>query len=142
MPLATPRNKFRGDPGRAGEVKCSYSCRKAHFTRRSLISRPKDTSRSAPAEHLVLLRITAVYCCIITKGRRATSFCYGGKTGIRTLEAVLALTRFPVVRLRPTQPSFHSLAALAFIQVRKHYITRHRQMSSVFLNIFIFFCTK
>ncbi len=32
----------------------------------------------------------------------------GGKTGIRTLEAVLALTRFPVVRLRPTQPSFHS----------------------------------
>ena len=32
-------------------------------------------------------------------------FC-GGKGGIRTLERVLAVTRFPVVRLRPAQPPF------------------------------------
>ena len=31
----------------------------------------------------------------------------GGKKGIRTLERVLAVTRFPIVRLRPAQPSFH-----------------------------------
>ena len=32
---------------------------------------------------------------------------YGGKRGIRTLGGFVALTRFPVVRLRPAQPSFH-----------------------------------
>ena len=31
---------------------------------------------------------------------------HGGKKGIRTLERVLAVTRFPIVRFRPTQPSF------------------------------------
>ncbi len=30
---------------------------------------------------------------------------HGGERGIRTLDGVLAHTRFPVVRLRPTQPS-------------------------------------
>ena len=30
-----------------------------------------------------------------------------GKRGIRTLETLLTSTRFPVVRLRPAQPSFH-----------------------------------
>ena len=32
---------------------------------------------------------------------------FGGERGIRTLERVLAVTRFPVVRLRPAQPPFH-----------------------------------
>ena len=32
-------------------------------------------------------------------------FIYGGERGIRTLGRVLADTRFPVVRLRPAQPS-------------------------------------
>ncbi len=31
----------------------------------------------------------------------------GGERGIRTLERVLAVTRFPIVRLRPAQPSLH-----------------------------------
>ena len=31
----------------------------------------------------------------------------GGKRGIRTLGGFMAHTRFPVVRLRPAQPSFH-----------------------------------
>ena len=31
----------------------------------------------------------------------------GGKKGIRTLEGFMGPTRFPVVRLRPAQPSFH-----------------------------------
>ena len=34
--------------------------------------------------------------------------CFGGETGIRTLERVLAVTRFPVVRLRPAQPSLQT----------------------------------
>ena len=33
--------------------------------------------------------------------------CFSGQRGIRTLEALLTLTRFPVVRLRPAQPSVH-----------------------------------
>ena len=32
---------------------------------------------------------------------------YGGEREIRTLGTVLAFTRFPVVRLRPAQPSLH-----------------------------------
>ena len=35
------------------------------------------------------------------------SWAYGGKKGIRTLEGFMGPTRFPVVRLRPAQPSFH-----------------------------------
>ena len=31
----------------------------------------------------------------------------GAERGIRTLERVLTVTRFPIVRLRPTQPSLH-----------------------------------
>ena len=34
-------------------------------------------------------------------------FFSGGERGIRTPERVLAVTRFPVVRLRPAQPSLH-----------------------------------
>ncbi len=33
-------------------------------------------------------------------------FC-GGERGIRTLGTVLAFTRFPIVRLRPAQPTVH-----------------------------------
>ena len=33
---------------------------------------------------------------------------YGGERGIRTLGTVLAFTRFPVVRLRPAQPSLRT----------------------------------
>ena len=33
---------------------------------------------------------------------------FGGERGIRTLGTVLAFTRFPIVRLRPAQPSLHS----------------------------------
>ena len=43
------------------------------------------------------------------KGHPMDVLFYGGKGGIRTLERVLAVTRFPVVRLRPAQPPFRSL---------------------------------
>ena len=56
---------------------------------------------------------------------------FGGERGIRTLGRVLAVTRFPVVRLRPAQPSLRSLTQLY-----------HKQtpMSTTFLNVgrFIF----
>ena len=53
------------------------------------------------------------FCCFCTIQQRKkpmTSFlswAYGGKKGIRTLEGFRGPTRFPVVRLRPAQPSFH-----------------------------------
>ena len=34
---------------------------------------------------------------------------FGGERGIRTLERVLAVTRFPIVRLRPAQPSLQKV---------------------------------
>ena len=39
--------------------------------------------------------------------KKSRVFDCGGEIGIRTLVGVLAQTRFPVVRLRPAQPSFH-----------------------------------
>ena len=41
------------------------------------------------------------------------SWAYGGKKGIRTLEGFMGPTRFPVVRLRPAQPSFHLFCCIA-----------------------------
>ena len=43
-----------------------------------------------------------------------SSFFVGGERGIRTLGRVLADTRFPVVRLRPAQPSLHLLSLRIF----------------------------
>ena len=44
--------------------------------------------------------------------KKVTPLCgitfFGGKRGIRTLGAFIGHTRFPVVRLRPAQPSFHN----------------------------------
>ena len=45
-------------------------------------------------------------------------FC-GGERGIRTLGRVLADTRFPVVRLRPAQPSLQVAHSLNMITYRK-----------------------
>ena len=55
----------------------------------------------------------------------------GGEKEIRTLVGVLAQTRFPVVRLRPTQPSLHARLG--------YYTTKPHQMSSPFLKVFFFF---
>ena len=41
-------------------------------------------------------------------GAKRTLLRRGGERGIPTLERVLAVTRFPIVRLRPAQPSLHS----------------------------------
>ena len=45
------------------------------------------------------------------KTPRKLSVCkgFGGERGIRTLGTLLTYTRFPVVRLRPAQPSLHVL---------------------------------
>ena len=44
---------------------------------------------------------------------KSTTLFACGKRGIRTLERVLAVTRFPIVRLRPAQPSFHDFNILS-----------------------------
>ena len=66
---------------------------------------------SSPTEKKIYIFAASIPCYedgIKLKRASLMSLLVYGKTGIRTLEAVLALTRFPVVRLRPTQPSFHS----------------------------------
>ena len=66
-------------------------------------------------------------------------FFYGGETGIRTLERVLAVTRFPVVRLRPAQPSLHpySVGRLATALIIYH---TYLCLSSIFLKKSFFVC--
>ena len=58
---------------------------------------------------------------------------YGGKGGIRTLERVLAVTRFPVVRLRPAQPPFRvrSLNRSAIISQKKTIWTWHQNAGNM-----------
>ena len=56
------------------------------------------------------------FCTIQQRKKPMTSFlswAYGGKKGIRTLEGFRGPTRFPVVRLRPAQPSFHIFSCAA-----------------------------
>ena len=54
-------------------------------------------------------------------------FCFGGKIGIRTLVGVLAQTRFPVVRLRPAQPSFHRVVFYHKILIKSRGIFAFRR---------------
>ena len=49
----------------------------------------------------------------------------GGKKGIRTLERVLAVTRFPIVRLRPAQPSFQIYGVNFRSRIRLIYYSTH-----------------
>ena len=60
----------------------------------------------------------------------AIFFC-GGERGIRTLGTVLAFTRFPIVRLRPAQPSLHLLDF--------YIISQKYKKSSLFLKFFLLF---
>ena len=60
---------------------------------------PSPTSCDRPFESRYILSATK-------KDIQSDVLFYGGKGGIRTLERVLAVTRFPVVRLRPAQPPF------------------------------------
>ncbi len=55
---------------------------------------------------------------------------FGGKRGIRTLERVLTVTRFPIVRLRPAQPSFH-----IYLTIILYHISRN--LSSTFLKKYV-----
>ena len=58
-------------------------------------------------------------------------FRFGGERGIRTLGTVLAFTRFPIVRLRPAQPSLHLLDF--------YIISQKYKKSSPFLKFFLVF---
>ena len=59
-------------------------------------------------------------------------FVFGGERGIRTLERVLAVTRFPIVRLRPTQPSLHFNFTCRSVTA-KRIITAFSKVSTPFL---------
>ena len=56
----------------------------------------------------------------------------GGERGIRTLERVLAVTRFPIVRLRPTQPSLHILQRQVSLAATRCIIAGFQKVSSTF----------
>ena len=65
-------------------------------------------SVAAPApNHLYWMLMTGLYRIHSKRKNRTIMRFFGGERGIRTLGGVLAHTRFPVVRLRPAQPSLH-----------------------------------
>ncbi len=64
-------------------------------------------------------------------------FLYGGERGIRTLGRVLADTRFPVVRLRPAQPSLQVAHSFTIIS---HIIKKIKTLNqNIFVNFKHFF---
>ena len=69
-------------------------------------------------------------------GRQKCVF-YGGEREIRTLGTVLAFTRFPVVRLRPAQPSLHiDLTIISQERIKiKSFLKKSLKISQIFLFI-------
>ena len=78
------------------------------------------------------------FCCFCTIQQRKkpmTSFlswAYGGKKGIRTLEGFRGPTRFPVVRLRPAQPSFHFLCCIVDFSIHDQFCDNRGNTISCF----------
>ncbi len=69
--------------------------------------------------------------------KKDTHFCgylfpFGGERGIRTLERVLAVTRFPIVRLRPTQPSLQQ-----YLTTFRYYSIILNPLQGYFIKIFV-----
>ena len=66
-------------------------------------------------------------------------FVCGGERGIRTLGTVLAFTRFPIVRLRPAQPSLHRelCARPLYYNIKKQKINTFFEISSYFFDLFL-----
>ena len=60
-------------------------------------------------------------------------FLFGGEKGIRTLDTFIGYTRFPIVRLRPAQPSLHILALVT----ARYILAGFQNLSSGFLKKFI-----
>ena len=60
-------------------------------------------------------------------------FIFGAERGIRTLERVLTVTRFPIVRLRPAQPS---------LQLILLYLSNIIDYNSFFENVKHFFSPR
>ena len=71
----------------------------AHFAARTGCGRPLSNQAYSSSTKCVNLSEKE-------KQTRLRLLFFFGKGGIRTLERVLAVTRFPVVRLRPAQPPF------------------------------------
>ena len=59
--------------------------------------------------HLKLLSVCNRKACISVFSSKYRLINSGGQRGIRTLDTLLTYTRVPVVRLRPAQPSVHTL---------------------------------
>ena len=68
------------------------------------------------------VRIPLIQFSDKTKGHhKGVLLFYGGERGIRTLGTVLAFTRFPVVRLRPAQPSLQidfNIISYLFLKIK------------------------
>ena len=78
------------------------------------LRKKQQVGQVLPAAFLVCGRHTTH---VVQKAKTAavlqTTADSGGKKGIRTLEGFRGPTRFPVVRLRPAQPSFHIFSCAA-----------------------------
>ena len=92
--------------------------------------------KKAPCPVFSLRSNPIVFSCTKEEPTRLGGFFFcGGERGIRTLGTVLAFTRFPIVRLRPAQPSLHLLDFYIISQKTKQSIP----FSKFFYCFFTFF---
>ena len=100
----------------------------------------KKSNRLKTVGHLYKMRFkndTSILLFLhdTTKKKPMTSFlswAYGGKKGIRTLEGFRGPTRFPVVRLRPAQPSFHFLCCIVDFSIHDQFCDNRGNTISCF----------
>ena len=60
---------------------------------------------------------------------------FGGERGIRTLETLLTPTRFPIVRLRPAQPSLQIYSVKHRLNSITNIMTRGQHFFRIFANL-------
>ena len=116
-----PRLSFTTEPVRIPFAKRKRGIRILASRRRSVrlgSDVPKGTSFTTEPVRIPIAKQKSTHWVL---------FCFGGKIGIRTLVGVLAQTRFPVVRLRPAQPSFHRVVFYHKILIKSRGIFAFRR---------------
>ena len=99
QPLAGHSLRARSNP--------HLSVKKTEHGWRGIRSRLRARSGRVLPSHWQGIHYAPVRIPISPSKKRSTMCSVDGEMGIRTPEGLMTLTRFPVVRLRPTRPSLH-----------------------------------
>ena len=85
-----------------GKSESVLLCKPPNLAAYTALSSLSNLDNSLRTRHICgVIRILCSSSAIAKKTVKSRLFCYGGGGGIRTLEPLLTVTRFPVVRPRP-----------------------------------------